>query len=87
MKRKLQVLGLLFAGALALSACAAPTSTPMPDKPTAAAEDAMAKPTDASTMEKPTITPEAMSKEMPTAEAAMAKPTMLRRWRNSPPRR
>ena len=75
MKRKLQVFGLLFAGALALAACAAPASTPMPDKPTAAAEDAMAKPTEAQMMEKPTITPQAMSKEMPTAEAATAEQT------------
>ena len=79
MKLKLQVFGLLFVGALALSACAAPASTTMPDnamaQPTAAVEAAMAKPTDGQMMEKPAITPDAMTKEMPTAEAVMAKPT------------
>ena len=79
MKLKLQVFGLLFVGALALSACAAPASTPMPDKvmaqPAAAVDAAMTKPTDGQMMERPTVTPEAVTKETPTAEAVLAKPT------------
>ncbi len=89
MNFKTRIVGMLLVGAVALSACAAPAPTAMPDKAMAkptptteamkkelpTAETAMAKPTDSQMMEKTAATPDAMKKELPTAEAAMAKPT------------